>query len=350
MSFPYLLWYKKTFFIVIQYFRKEEILLKKRIFSFVSFGVIGALMLCLFVRQAGASILLDRVVAVVNKEVITWSELYKMMESEAGEKIKAMDEAERMKLFRENEPLFLEKLIDIRLQIQDAKRIGFEVGPGEVKEAVENIKNKYGMSDAALEEMLKKEGLSMDEYKKQLSEQILVRQYLSRQVRSKIVVSDEEVEQYIRTNRENIIDSEAYKLRQIFFRKPKDEAENKALEEKISTLADKVKAGEDFAAIAQEMSEDSSAKNGGDLGFVRKNLLAKEFLIVLESLKPGNISKPFWTSQGLHIIKLEEKAAAQTKEQIRESVRKKLEDEQFMARYKNLIKGLREKSHIEVRL
>ncbi|MDQ7787035.1 MAG: peptidylprolyl isomerase [Thermodesulfovibrionales bacterium] len=324
--------------------------MKKKASFCISLGVISVLMLCIFTHRVEASILLDRVVAVVNKEIITWSELYKMMESEAGDKIKTMDETERMKLFRENEPLFLEKLIDIRLQIQDAKKIGFEVGPAEVKEAIENIKNKYSMSDTELEEMLKKEGLSLEEYKKQLSEQILVRQYLSRQVRSKIVLSDEEVEHYLKVNRENIIDTEAYKLRQILFRKPKDEAGNKMLEEKIAALAEKLKTGEDFAAIARETSEDSSAKSGGDLGFVKKSLLAKEFLIVLESLKPGEISKPFWTGQGLHIIKLEEKTTAQSMDQVREAVRKKMEDEQFLARYKNLIKGLREKSHIEIRL
>lgn len=338
------------FFISEQYFQKEELPLDKRVSVFISLGVVSAVVLCLFIHQPDASILLDRVVAVVNKEVITWSELYKMMESEAGDKIKAMNETERMTLFKENEPLFLEKLIDVRLQIQDAKRIGFEVGPAEVKEAIENIKNKYSMSDTELEEMLKKEGLSLEEYKKQLSEQILVRQYLNRQVRSKIVLSNEEVEQYIKVNKENIIDTEAYKLRQILFRKPKDETGNKMLEEKIAALTEKLKAGEDFASIAREMSEDSSAKSGGDLGFVRKSLLAKEFLIVLESLKPGEISKPFWTGQGLHIIKLEEKTTAQSPDQVRESVRKKMEDEQFLARYKNLIKGLREKSHIEIRL
>lgn len=324
--------------------------MKKRIPFRILFGIITVLITGLFIGQAGASILLDRVVAVVNKEVITWSELYKMMESEAGEKIRAMEEAERMKLFRESEPLFLEKLIDLRLQVQDAGRIGLEVGPGEVREAIENIKSKYGMSDTELEEMIEKEGLSLNEYKRQLSEQILVRQYLNRQVRSKILISDEQVEEYIKKNKETIIDTDAYKLRQIFFRKPKDETGDALLAEKIGVIAEKLKAGEDFAVIARDMSEDSSAKNGGDLGFVRKDLLAKEFLIVLDSLKPGDISKPFWTDQGLHIIKLEEKATAQTREQVREAVRKKLEDEQFMPHYKNLIRSLREKSHIEIRL
>jgi peptidyl-prolyl cis-trans isomerase SurA len=313
-------------------------------------GIFIIFILCFSLSVSHAAILLDRVVAVVNKEVITWSELYKMMESEAGDKMKNMDETERLKIFKENEPLFLEKLIDFRLEIQDAERIGLQVGPDEVKDAIENIKKKYGMNDAAFEEMLKKEGLSIDEYKKQLSEQILVRQYLNRQVKNKIFISDEEVKKYIEENKDNIIDTEAYKLRQIFFRRPKDENEAKLLEGKIAALAEKVKAGEDFEAIARSMSEDATAKTGGDLGYVKKSLLAKEFLTVLELMKPGDISKPFWTQQGMHIIKLEGKTEARNTNQIREDVKNQLEEKQFMERYKALIKNLREKSHIETRL
>jgi peptidyl-prolyl cis-trans isomerase SurA len=324
--------------------------LKKRFPGYVFRGVISVFILCLSLSVSHAAILLDRVVAVVNKEVITWSELYKMMESEAGDKMKNMDETERLKIFKENEPLFLEKLIDFRLEVQDAERIGLQVGPDETKDAIENIKKKYGMTDAAFEEMLKKEGLSVDEYKKQLSEQILVRQYMNRQIKNKIVISDEEVKKYIEENREHIIDTEAYKLRQIFFRRPKDENEAKMLEGKIAALAEKVKAGEKFEAIASSMSEDATAKTGGDLGYVKKSLLAKEFLIVLESMKPGDISKPFSTQQGMHIIKLEGKAEARNTDQIREDVKNHLEEQQFMERYKALIKSLREKSHIEIRL
>jgi len=68
---------------------------------------------------SGSAILLDRVVAVVNKEVITWSELYKMMEYEATEQVKKMKDEERTKIFKENEALFLDKLIDLKLQVQD---------------------------------------------------------------------------------------------------------------------------------------------------------------------------------------------------------------------------------------
>jgi hypothetical protein len=71
-----------------------------------------------------APILLDRVVAVVNKEVITWSELYKAMEFEAATQIKNLSPEERKKIIKQSEPSFLESLIDTRLQLQEAQRLG----------------------------------------------------------------------------------------------------------------------------------------------------------------------------------------------------------------------------------
>jgi peptidyl-prolyl cis-trans isomerase SurA len=297
-----------------------------------------------------AAVLLDRVVAVVNKEVITWSELYKMMESEATEQMKALNEAERMKVFKENEALFLEKLIDMRLQIQEAKRLGLEVGNEEVKEAVENIKKKYQLTDKALEESLNKEGLTLEEYKKRLSDQILLSQFVNKRIKSKIVISDEQVKRYMEANKERFSESEAFRLRQIFFKQPKDDYGKRALEEKATLILQRLKAGEDFATLAGEFSEDTSSKQGGDLGYIKKNSMAREFIDILSTMNPGDVSVPFWTERGLHIIRLEEKTEVQSQDVIKEKVRNKVAEEQFLEKYESFIKGLRETAHIEIRL
>jgi len=297
-----------------------------------------------------ASVLLDRVVAVVNKEVITWSELYKMMEYEATEQMKALSEEDRMMVFKNNEALFLEKLIDMRLQLQEARKIGFDVSPEEVKEAIENIKQKYSLTDKSLEEYLAKEGLNVESYKKSLSEQILVNQFLNKQVRSKIVISDDEIKSRIDTYKTNIINDESFKMRQIFLKKPKEDPERKAIEEKASLILQRLKSGEDFSKLAQELSEDPSGKQGGDLGYVKKNLLAKEFIEAFSKMKIGDISLPFWTEKGLHIIKLEDKSSAQSMDDIKENLKKQLTEKQFIEKYNSLIKDLREKAHIEIRL
>jgi len=111
-----------------------------------------------------------------------------------------------------------------------------------------------------------------------------------------------------------------------------------------------LKAGEDFSILAEEYSEDPSGKLGGDLGFIKKSQMAKEFIDALNSMKAGEFSNPFRTEKGLHIIKLEEKVAAQSTGEARESVLKQLTESQFSERYKSWIKGLREKVYIVIRL
>lgn len=313
--------------------------------------IIIILLLCIFSSASFAAVLLDRVVAIVNKEVITWSELYRMMEFEATNQVKAMKEEERMKIFKGNEAFFLERLIDMRLQIQEAKRLGLDVTPEEVKEAIENIKKKHSMTDVTFAESLRKEGLTLEIYKKLFSEQIMISKVVSQQIRSKIVVSDEEVKKYIEDHREILSDGETYNLSQIFFRKPKDDTgKNIIIEDRGFMIIQRLKAGEDFSALAREYSEDPSGKLGGNLGFIKKSHIAKEFKEVLSHMKTGDFSMPFWTEKGLHIIKLDEKISAQNIDEVKENVRKQLTEEQFLDKYRSWVKSLREKSYIEINL
>ena len=297
-----------------------------------------------------AAVLLDRVVALVNKEVITWSDLYKLMEYEATDQVKTLNEEERMKIFKVSEPAFLEKLIDMRLQIQEARRLGLGVTPEEVRETIESVKKKYSLTDNALGESLKKEGLTFEEYEKRLSEQIIISKLVNQQIRKKVIVSEEEVKKYMDANREKLSDGEAFKLRQIFFKRPKNDADKEVIKEKASLIIQKLKAGEDFSALAEEYSEDPSNGLGGNLGFIKKSYLTEEFVNKLNAMNVGDVSIPFWTEKGLHIIKLDEKISAQNIDEARENVRKQLTEAKVLEAYKSWIKDLRTKAHIVIRL
>jgi peptidyl-prolyl cis-trans isomerase SurA len=301
-------------------------------------------------RELHAAIMLDRVVAVVNKEVITWSELYKIMESEASEQTRALKDQEKSRVFRNSEAAFLEKLIDMKLQLQEARRIGLQVKDEEVREAIENIKKKYQMTDAALEESLKREGMTFEEYKKKIGEQILISQFINHQIKSKVVITDEYVKNYMETHKGSSSGEEEFRLRQIFIKKPKDDSMRREIEEKAAMIVQRLKAGEDFASLGWEYSEDPSAKIGSDLGYLKKSDMAKEFVTVLSGMNVGDVSKPFWTEQGLHIIRLEDKVSAEGTTEQRANFRKQLEEEAFAEKYKSYIKGLRENARIEIRL
>src|SRR4030066_2153361 len=297
-----------------------------------------------------APILLDRVVAVVNKEVITWSELYKAMEFEAATQIKNLSPEERKKIIKQSEPSFLESLIDAQLQLQEAQRLGLEVTHKEITETIETIRKKYSMTEDDFAGSLKKEGLSHAGYKKRLYEQILINKVVTHQIRNKIIVSDDLIKKYMEEHKANFSGIEKYKLRQIFFNKHEKDVEEKTVEEKAALIIRRLKDGEDFSALAWIYSDDPSRKIGGGLGFVNKDLLAKEFIDVLSDMKIGDYSMPFRTERGLHIIKLDEIIFTQHTDKVKEEVRKKLTEEQFAERYKSWIKGLREKAYIEVRL
>lgn len=299
---------------------------------------------------SSAAILLDKVIAVVNQEVITWSDLYKAMEFEASDKIKDLKEEEKRKLFKENEGPFLEVLIDMKLQIQAAKQKGIDAAAEEIAEAINDIKKKYSMDDEKLIASLKKEGFTLDEYKKKLAEQIILSRVVSQEVRNKIVVSDVEIAKYIEKSKDTLITDDAYRIRQIFFRKLQNPSDRKTAEKKAETVYQQIKAGEDFASLAQKHSEDPSGKAGGDLGFIKKGQMAKEFTDVLSQMKAGDISQPFWTDMGLHIIKLEEKIEKQSEAAIKESAKNKLIEQRFSEKYKHWLRELRETAYIEIRL
>jgi len=297
-----------------------------------------------------SAILLDRVVAVVNSEVITWSELYQMMEYEAANRVREMDEQEKSKVFKESEAQFLQNLIDMRLQLQEARKIGIHVSKEEISEAIDSIKKKYSMTDAGFKKSLEQEGLTLKEYEERLKEQMIISQFVNRQVKNKIVVTEEEVDQYMRSNNKDFQSGDMYRIRQIFLKMPEEEATKTKIEEKAQTIYKKLEKGEDFSELAKQYSEDSSQATGGDLGFIQKDNMAGEFLDVLSEMNIGDFSRPFWTSQGLHIIKLEEIGQKEGIDQLRENARNELREKKFLESYKDVVKSLREKAHIELRL
>ncbi len=311
-----------------------------------AFFLSALLMSCILPFGAGASPLLDKVVAVVDKEVITWSELYRAMEFELmNSSMRSASEEDKRKAFKENEAVFLDAMIDKKLQLQLAKRLDIGATKEEIAETIEGIRKKYSMDEKEFQESLKKEGFTFEEYKKRLSEHIILSKLVGQQVRNKIVVSDEEINAYIAKNK-----GSEYRVRQIFFRKPKQDEDRQAVEAKADEVLQKLKDGEEFASLALRYSEDPTGRTGGDLGYLRKEDLGKEFIEVLSQINAGEVSKPFWTARGLHVIKLEEKVDGGDTKEFRESVKKKLFEKHFEEEYRNWIRGLREKAFVEVRL
>ena len=292
------------------------------------------------------AILLDKVVAVVNSDVITWSELYKAMEFDASQAVKAMSEQERRKIFKQNETMFLENMIDMRLLLQEAKKANINASDEEVKKTMAAITEKYGMTDSDYKDALKKEGFTTEEYKKKLAEQIIINRLMDLEVRSKIVITDAEVNSSLEKNKGMTAGDEGYKIHHILVKKTED---MRQAEEKARGIYEKIMAGENFAEAARKYSDDPSAKTGGDLGFVKKSDLSKEFLGALTKLKPGEVSEPFRSDRGMHIVLLESSRIFSNPSDLKQAVKDTLYAEKFDRDYKAWIKGLRQRAYVEIR-
>lgn len=300
-----------------------------------------------FGATANGAILLDKVMAIVNKEVITWSDLYKAMEFEATDEIKAMKDDDRRRFFKENEAAFLETMIDMRLQLQEAYRAGISVGDEEVTKAMEGIKKKYSMTEEMFKNAIGKEGFTIAEYKKKLADQIAISRIVEHEVKSKILITDNELDQYLSENKEIRKESDGFNISHVFFRK----ADNRQqVEAKAMDIYKKIKAGGNFSDTARQYSEDASAQSGGSLGFIKKSDMSKEFLDVLSKMKDGDVSEPFWSGNGIHILRLNERKEFKNPQELKEAVRQKLMDDKFIKEYRSWIKGLRERAYVEIKL
>ncbi|MBN2654117.1 MAG: peptidylprolyl isomerase [Nitrospirae bacterium] len=290
-----------------------------------------------------AAIMLDRVVAIVNKEVITWSDLYRSMEFETPEAVKAMKPEDRRKFFKENEHQYLENLIDARLQLQEARKSGIGISESDIDRAIEDIKSKYSLTDQKFREAVEKEGMPFSEYRKRLADQIIIGRVIEQDVRVKIVVTEKEIDEFIKNNKDTTALSEGYDLSHIFF------ARSASAEQKAKDAFEKLKNGANFMELAYNISEDASSKAAGHLGFIKKNELSNDFAKVVASMGKGDISQPFWSENGVHILKVNDKVEIRSEQDMRDVVKKKLLEQKFSREYKDWTRSLREAAYIEIK-
>lgn len=317
----------------------------KNIRSILLLFLVGAF-LFLPIPTFGKGILIDEVVAVINNEPITWSELYREMEFLAPEEVKNLSPSEKRKFFEANKEALLEVYINSRVILKEARSLGIEASKEEVDEAIDRIKKKYSMDDATFIETLKKERYTLQSYRKTLSEQIIISKILSQEIRSRVVVTDAEVKSYLESHPE-LIGPEIIRLRQLFLKRPKEQ-EIESFQKKLNTIIEKLRAGEPFERVVLLYSEDLKIP-GGDLGYIKSSDLSAQFREAIAGLKPGEISKPFWTEKGLYILKVEDRQGGMTVEEAQRYIRQVLESQRFEESYRRWLKSLREKYHIEIK-
>jgi peptidyl-prolyl cis-trans isomerase SurA len=308
-------------------------------------------MISLFLGQSGgASILLDKVVAVVDKEVITWSELYKAMSFEYESSLRGLNPEEKKRYLETVQVDFLDKLITMRLQLEEAKKAGFSVNDSEAKAAIDDIRSQYKLSEDQFREALKKEGFNYDDYFQRITNQILINKVVYNEVRSKIVISDEEVETYIKEHREELPMSLTFKLSEIQFKKPVGEKEESEVNALVDQIYKKISDGIKFSDIISEFVSNPRVKFAGETDYIQASDLREELLKNIKGLEEEAVSSPIYTEDGVFIIKIVKKESPVSHDALRDNIRKTLMEKKTEASYLQWVKKLRQKAFIEIKL
>lgn len=313
-------------------------------------SIITLIFYAFVLQNVYGAVMLDRVVAVVNNEIITWTELRSVVALEGKEVLDRLPEDQKEEAIKEFEEKILYNLIDLKLQLQQARKIGLDLSDAEINSAIADIKNKFDLTDEVLLNSLKAEGLNLDEYKKKLGEQIMVTKIVNHEVKTNIVITDREIGDYYEANKNKFSKKEKRRIRQIFFPAPKETSQKSFIESKAQEVIQRIKKGEDFSRLAAEFSDDNNRQFDGDLGYIRRGDVLREIEDTAFSLNVGEVSKPFWSPAGLHIIKVDDKVEAEGLDNVRDKIKEILFQQAFESKYIEWKAGLKEKAYIEIKL
>ena len=311
-------------------------------------------MLVLALVAAAYGEVVDRIVAIVNDDVITLSELNNTFDP-LMKKIEAkLTGQDKERIIAEGKMTILNRMIDSKLIEQEAKKSGLTVKDDEVMGFINDILKGRNMQMSDLMQALTKDGLTFEGYKQELRDQMLRQRLIRKEIRAKVVITEEEIGDYYRQHRDEYEGKEAVRLKQILVPVPvaADDLIRKRAREVAQNALKRISGGESFEAVAVQYAQGSAGAAGGDIGFVEKGSMLPEVEKIALSLEIGAVSPVIETPQGFYIIQVVDKRGAGLKPitEVRYEIRTKLEDEKATKRFEQWIAELRAKSLVEVKL
>ena len=245
----------------------------------------------------------QRIVAIVNDESITAYDVEQRAKLILGPGEQRPSPEQMRRLATQ----VLRNMIDERLQMQEAKRLGISVLPEEMSDAIERIERQNNLAPGKLPETFKAEGLSFSSFEEQAKAAISWPKVVRRRAARLIVVADDEIDDALSRIKENA-DKPTNLVSQIFLPvdSPQDETEVRA---NIQRLYEQLTGGTPFVALAQQFSQDSAASSGGDLGWVQAGQMAPEVEEALAAMPVGAVSQPIRSAEGYHIVALRQRRA-----------------------------------------
>lgn len=304
--------------------------------------------LCLAAPAAAGPEVIDGVAAVVNSDVITFSQMRAL--SAPKEKLLASQYRgqELIAKVKEARQAALKDLIDRQLIIQSFKKEGFQIPDHFLDEQVKQIiQENFGGDRNTFVKTLQAQNYTLGEFKKTELEKMIVQAMRSKNAKLETLISPTRVQDYYQKHRDQFTSKEQIKLRLIMIpARPSDQAAQKSMAEEILS---KLVNGAEFERIAQIYSEDSTRDLGGDWGWVDRGTLAAPLEKVAFNLPTGKISNIIDLGGNYYILKAEDKRGGETQPfaQVRDQIEKKLLQEEAQNKQERWLASLREKAYIK---
>jgi len=307
---------------------------------------------------AAAPLVIDRVAAVVNDEIILESEVIQAanqtFKAEVGDVDLSTPEGQQK--YEAHRRKMLDTLIERMLMAQRAREAKVEVTEEEVRSAAETVRQQNNLTSEQFSEALRQQGFAtLEDYKKAMRKQLLQLKLINLEVRSRVSVGDDEVRAFYAQNvRQAAGDQMQVHLRQIFIAVPQNASPSQAEDKRrlASKAVQELRAGQDFATVSKKYGDDAASKAGGDLGWLQRGDLPTELREPVASMDAGDVRGPIASDRGLHILELVEKKSGEVKpfEEAKEELRRQIYEQNMEKAVQNWTKELRKKAHIDLRM
>jgi len=303
------------------------------------------------------STIIERVLVRVNGEVFTQSQLTRRQ-------IDALREMERdpsktlEQQIADITPDLLVAVVDELLLVQQGRELGLRFSDEQFNSAIENIKKSNKLDDAAFEQVLTQEGLTLEELRQRFEQQYLIQGVQQREIGPSMTITLEEQRQYYKRNAEQFMTPETVTLRELLVSVPTrteggrevfSVADEQAARERIEQLRERLLAGEDFDAMAKEHSESATRGSGGLVGPVNVADLSADLQKLVAGMKPGDISEPIRVARGFQIFKLETREESRLRpfDEVRRQIENAIRNERIGPETEKLLARLRAQALIE---
>ena len=265
--------------------------------------LIGMVALVLTGAAALPAAEIDRIVVIVNDDVITESEFNRQISNVTSDL-----RARNAKLPPEDvlQKQVLERMINDKIQLQVAERTGVDVPEAMVDDAVRSLASRNDLNVEELERLLARDGVPLESFRDNVKTQLTIRRLVEREIASRVSVTEEEIDSFLETQANEGGSAGEFDVSHILIRVSEGvgDAERETAKQRAEQLVSDLRGGLDFEQAAVANSNAPDALDGGRLGWRQAGQLPKLFVTALTGLKPGQVSDVLRSPNGFHILKL----------------------------------------------